>query len=90
VDRDYGAYLLQRPSALLALEKQLRGRPIADRVKLLRLQKTSTKWSALPHWRRYPEVSFFQLFFSCDEFARLTGVLIFDLRAVIVKHDMCA
>ena len=39
---DYGAQILQSPAALLALERRLRGRPTADRVKLLRLLKTRT------------------------------------------------
>jgi transposase len=39
---DYGEQIPQRMSALFALEKRLRGRPIADRVKLLRLLKTRT------------------------------------------------
>lgn len=39
---NYGARIPQSPTALLALEKQLRGRPLADRVKLLRLLKTQT------------------------------------------------
>jgi hypothetical protein len=39
---DYGAQMLQSPAALLALERRLRGRPTADRVKLLRLLKART------------------------------------------------
>jgi hypothetical protein len=39
---NYGAQMLQSPAALLALEKHLRGRPIADRVTLLRWLKTRT------------------------------------------------
>jgi transposase len=39
---DYGAHISQSTTALLALEKRLRGRPIADRIKLLRLLKTRT------------------------------------------------
>ena len=35
---DYGAHISQSTTALLALEKRLRGRPIADRIKLLRLR----------------------------------------------------
>jgi hypothetical protein len=39
---DYGAQIAQSTTALLALEKRLRGRPTAERVKLLRLFKTQT------------------------------------------------
>jgi transposase len=39
---DYEAQISQSTPALLALEKRLRGQPIADRVKLLRLLKTRT------------------------------------------------
>jgi hypothetical protein len=39
---NYRAQILQSPTALLALEKRLRRRPLADRVKLLRLLKTQT------------------------------------------------
>jgi transposase len=39
---DYGDQITQTPTALLAMERRLRGRPIADRVKLLRLLKTRT------------------------------------------------
>jgi len=39
---DYGAQISQSTSALLALEKRLRGQPIADRVKRLRLLNTHT------------------------------------------------
>jgi transposase len=39
---NYGAQIPQSPTALLALEKRLRGHPRADRVKLLRLLKTQT------------------------------------------------
>ena len=38
----YGAQIPQSPTALLAVEQRLRGRPLADRVKLLRLLKTMT------------------------------------------------
>jgi transposase len=37
---DYREQIFQSMPALVALEKRLRGRPIADRVKLLRLLKT--------------------------------------------------
>ena len=37
---DYAAQIAQSTTALLALEKRLRGRPTAERVKLLRLLKT--------------------------------------------------
>jgi transposase len=37
---NYGAKISQSPTALLVLEKRRRGRPLADRVKLLRLLKT--------------------------------------------------
>ena len=39
---DYGEQIPQSTTALLMLEKQLRGRPVADRVKLLRLLKSGT------------------------------------------------
>jgi hypothetical protein len=39
---NYGAQIPQSPTALLALEKRLRGRPLADRVKPLRQLKTQT------------------------------------------------
>jgi transposase len=38
----YGERITQRPSALVALERQLRGRPLADRIELLRVLKTRT------------------------------------------------
>src|SRR5919202_1413553 len=37
-----GAQILQSPAALLALEQRLRGRPLADRVKLLSLLRART------------------------------------------------
>jgi transposase len=39
---DYREQISQSTTALLVLEKQLRGRPIADRAKLLRLLKAGT------------------------------------------------
>ena len=39
---DYGERITQSTPALLALERQLRGRPLADRIKLLRVLKTRT------------------------------------------------
>jgi transposase len=39
---DYGDQITQTPAAILTLERRLRGRPLADRVKLLRLLKTRT------------------------------------------------
>lgn len=39
---DYEAQIAQSTTALLALEKRLRGRPTTERVKLLRLLKTQT------------------------------------------------
>jgi transposase len=39
---DYGAQISQSTTALLVIEKRFRGRPIADRVKLLRLLKART------------------------------------------------
>jgi transposase len=39
---DYGVQISQSTTALLALEKRLRGRPTAERIKLLRLLKTQT------------------------------------------------
>jgi transposase len=39
---DYGDQITQSPTALRTTERQLRGRPVADRVTLLRLLKTRT------------------------------------------------
>jgi transposase len=39
---DYGERITQSPSALLALERQLRGRSLTDRLKLLRVLNTRT------------------------------------------------
>lgn len=39
---DYGDQITQTPAAIRTMERRLRGRPIADRLKLLRLLKTRT------------------------------------------------
>jgi hypothetical protein len=39
---NYSERITQSPPSLLALEKQLRGRRLTDRIKLLRLLKTRT------------------------------------------------